>query len=77
MELQTKGGGLTITKVLPNTPAAKAKLLPNDVITEVNGVSIPQGASHDRAVRCGRRRKDATPASFSVSAASSFVSSLT
>lgn len=39
MMLQTKAGGLTITAVLPNTPAAKAKLKVMDVITEINGTS--------------------------------------
>lgn len=49
MLLQTQPTiGLAITGVLPNTPAAKANLKANDVITAINGVSIPPGTAHVR-----------------------------
>ncbi len=36
-----KGQGLVISQVLPDTPAAKAGLKPNDILLELNGKAVP------------------------------------
>src|SRR5205823_9171863 len=36
-----KGQGLVIGQVIPDTPAAKAGLKPNDILLELNGKAVP------------------------------------
>jgi len=47
VHVDPRGGRLTVTSPIPGTPAAKAGLLPGDVILEVNGTSLSGVALQD------------------------------
>ena len=49
-----------VDSVVAGMPAAEAGLLPGDVITEVNGVSIPEGGAGPRAVTQAMQMDDMT-----------------
>lgn len=50
MQIDVRGGWITVIAPLPQTPAERAGIEPGDQIEEVNGKSV-QGLSQDRAVK--------------------------
>src|SRR5579871_3671510 len=45
------GTGVTITQVIPNSPAATAQLQVNDVITAVNGTTVDTAADLQKIIQ--------------------------
>lgn len=44
-------GGLYISQVVPNSPAAKADLRQGDILVKLNGVAVENGADFEPAIR--------------------------